>query len=103
MNFQAQQQSDIGIVGLGVMGENLALNFASHGFAVIGFDLDEAKRTKFAQRTGAAAPVSLQQFVEGLRAPRVLLVMVPAGEPVDAVLADLRPWLAAGDIVIDGG
>jgi len=103
MQDTAEERSDIGIVGLGVMGENLALNFASRGFAVSGFDLDEGKRTKFAQRTGAAAPQSLQQFVGGLRAPRVLLVMVPAGQPVDAVLADLKPWLAAGDIVIDGG
>jgi 6-phosphogluconate dehydrogenase len=95
--------ADIGVVGLGVMGENLALNFASRGFAVSGFDLDEAKRAAFAQRLAAVAPRSLREFVGGLATPRVLLVMVPAGEPVDAVLADLRPLLAAGDIVIDGG
>ena len=85
------------------MGENLALNFCSHGFTVSGYDLDEGKRAKFAQRTGAPSPHTLQGFVAGLRAPRVLLVMVPAGQQVDAVLADLKPWLAAGDIVIDGG
>ncbi|HUR90907.1 MAG TPA: NADP-dependent phosphogluconate dehydrogenase [Ramlibacter sp.] len=95
--------SDIGIVGLGVMGENLALNFARHGFAVSGFDLDEGKRTRFAQRVETAAPRSMQEFVAGLAKPRVLLVMVPAGAAVDAVLADLKPLLEADDIVIDGG
>jgi 6-phosphogluconate dehydrogenase len=95
--------SDIGIVGLGVMGENLALNFASRGFAVAGFDLEEEKRANFAQRTGAVAPRSMQELVGMLRAPRVLLVMVPAGAAVDAVIAALRPLLGAGDIVIDGG
>jgi 6-phosphogluconate dehydrogenase len=97
------QRSDIAIIGLGVMGENLALNFCRHGFAVSGFDLDEGKRERFAQRTGAPAPRSMQELVAGLRAPRVLLVMVPAGGAVDSVLADVRPLLGRGDIVIDGG
>jgi 6-phosphogluconate dehydrogenase len=97
------QASDIGIIGLGVMGENLALNFCRNGFSVSGFDLDEPKREHFAQRTHATAPRSLQELVAGLRTPRVLLIMVPAGDTVDAVLAGLRPLLAAGDIVIDGG
>ena len=97
------KQSDLGIVGLGVMGENLALNFDRNGFAVSGFDLDETKRETFARRTQADAPRSLRDLVSGLRTPRVLLMMVPAGAAVDAVLADLRPLLAPGDIVIDGG
>ncbi|MGZ5845835.1 MAG: NADP-dependent phosphogluconate dehydrogenase [Ramlibacter sp.] len=95
--------SDIGIVGLGVMGENLALNLHRNGFTVSGYDLEQPKRDSFAQRTGAAAPRSLQELVAGLGAPRVLLLMVPAGTAVDDVLAGLRPLLAAGDIVIDGG
>jgi 6-phosphogluconate dehydrogenase len=94
---------DIALVGLGVMGEHLALNFCRHGFTVSGFDLDEGKRERFAQRTGATAPRSLRELVAGLRTPRVLLVMVPAGTAVDDVLKDLTPLLAAGDIVIDGG
>jgi 6-phosphogluconate dehydrogenase len=94
---------DIGIVGLGVMGENLALNFSRNGFAVSGFDLDPTKRDRFAQRTGATAPRSVQELMASLRMPRVLLVMVPAGSAVDAVLAEVRPWLTPGDIVIDGG
>ncbi|TFY96310.1 NADP-dependent phosphogluconate dehydrogenase [Ramlibacter humi] len=95
--------ADIALVGLGVMGENLALNLHRQGFKVAGFDLDERKRDSFAQRTGATAPRSLQELVASLATPRVLLLMVPAGAPVDEVLAGLRPLLAAGDIVIDGG
>ncbi len=98
------QRFDIGIVGLGVMGENLALNFHRNGFAVGGFDVDEAKRASFDRRTAAHGVTrSLAGLVQALRLPRRLLVMVPAGSAVDAVLADLRPLLAPGDIVIDGG
>src|SRR3569832_929619 len=80
--------SDIAIVGLGIMGENLVLNFVRHGFAVSGFDLDEGKRDRFAQRTGQTAPRSMRELVAGLRTPRVILVMVPAGRAVDDVLKD---------------
>ena len=97
-----QQLSDLAIIGLGVMGENLALNFRRNGFAVCGFDTDEGKRDRFAQRTEQAAPRTLRDVVASLRLPRVLLVMVPAGS-VDAVLGDLVPLLGSGDIVIDGG
>jgi 6-phosphogluconate dehydrogenase len=103
---EAMEQSDIGIVGLGVMGENLALNFERNGFAVLGFDLEPAKRDKFARRTQgkrAQAATSLPDLVAALRAPRRILLMVPAGPAVDTLLADLRPLLAAGDVVIDGG
>ncbi|MDB5805693.1 MAG: gndA [Betaproteobacteria bacterium] len=96
-------QSDIGIVGLGVMGENLALNLDRNGFRVSGFDLDEGKRASFAKRTAATAPRSLQELVSALKPPRVLLVMVPAGAAVDDVLAAVVPLLAPGDIMIDGG
>jgi 6-phosphogluconate dehydrogenase len=101
--MESRQSYDVALVGLGVMGENLALNLHRHGFKVSGFDLEEHKRESFASRTGAPAPRSLQELVAGLRAPRVLLLMVPAGAPVDTVLQDLRPLLYPGDIVIDGG
>jgi 6-phosphogluconate dehydrogenase len=100
------QQSDIGIVGLGVMGENLALNLERHGFAVSGFDVDPAKRESFTQRTRgkrAHAARSLAELVTTLHLPRRILLMVPAGVSVDAVLADLRPLLVAGDVLMDGG
>ena len=96
----------LGLIGLGVMGENLALNFERNGFSVCGFDLDAAKRAQFAQRTQglqAHAAGSLVELVASLQTPRRILLMVPAGKAVDAVLADLRPLLAAGDVLIDGG
>jgi len=100
------QAMSLGLIGLGVMGENLALNFERHGFSVCGFDLDTSKRQQFAQRTqGLQASVAddLAALVTSLQTPRRILLMVPAGSAVDAVLADLRPLLSPGDVLIDGG
>lgn len=100
------QAMSLGLIGLGVMGENLALNFEHHGFSVCGFDLDAGKRQQFAQRTqGLQASVAdnLAALVTRLQTPRRILLMVPAGTAVDAVLADLRPLLSPGDVLIDGG
>jgi 6-phosphogluconate dehydrogenase len=100
------QAMDLGLIGLGVMGENLALNFERNGFSVCGFDLDEGKRAQFTQRTQglrARSADDLAALVTCLQTPRRILLMVPAGAAVDAVLAQLRPLLAAGDVLIDGG
>jgi 6-phosphogluconate dehydrogenase len=100
------QATQIGLIGLGVMGENLALNLERNGFSVTGFDLDENKRNSFAKRTEglkAGSAHSLAELVANLQIPRRVWLMVPAGAPVDAVLAELRPLLSAGDVVIDGG
>jgi 6-phosphogluconate dehydrogenase len=97
---------DIGLVGLGVMGENLALNLERNGFSVCGFDLDAGKRQSFGERTQglrAQAAPSLAALVDSLAQPRCVWLMVPAGAAVDAVLADLLPLLRAGDVVMDGG
>jgi 6-phosphogluconate dehydrogenase len=99
-------KQSFGIVGLGVMGENLALNIESRGFSVVGFDLDAKKVESFAKRTQgkkALAVNTVAEFVANLESPRRILMMVPAGKPVDAVIKDLRPHLAAGDLMIDGG
>lgn len=96
----------LGLIGLGVMGENLALNFESHGFSVCGFDLDPDKRFQFTKRTqglNARCAVNLSSLVANLEIPRRILLMVPAGLAVDAVLEQLQPLLSPGDIVIDGG
>jgi 6-phosphogluconate dehydrogenase len=96
----------VGIIGLGVMGENLALNIESRGFSVAGFDLDQKKVDAFAARTQgrkAVAAKTQAEFLDQLESPRRILVMVPAGKAVDAVIQSLRPHLAAGDLVIDGG
>jgi 6-phosphogluconate dehydrogenase len=97
---------NFGIVGLGVMGENLALNIESRGYSVVGFDLDGKKVDNFVARTHgkrALAVRTVVDFVQNLETPRRILMMVPAGKPVDAVIAELRPHLAAGDVLIDGG
>ena len=100
------QKMDIGLVGLGVMGENLALNLERNGFSVSGFDLDSAKRERFGQRTqglNAQTAASLDALVACLQTPRCLWLMVPAGAAVDAVLSELQTLLSAGDVVMDGG
>ncbi len=100
------QASHIGLIGLGVMGENLALNLERNGFSVTGFDLDDNKRNSFAKRTeglNACAANTLKDLVANLQLPRRVWLMVPAGAPVDVVLKELTPLLNAGDVVIDGG
>ena len=99
-------KQSFGIVGLGVMGENLALNIESRGFSVVGFDLDPKKVDSFAARTKGKqvkAARTVAEFVENLDSPRRVLIMVPAGKAVDAVIADLRPHFKSGDLLIDGG
>src|SRR5690606_7390757 len=101
------EQYDFGIVGLGVMGRNLLLNMADHGFAVAGLDLDTEKATALEAEAGqgqrVAGTTSALQFVGMLQRPRALMLLVPAGKPVDAAIAKLLPHLEAGDIVVDGG
>jgi 6-phosphogluconate dehydrogenase len=97
----------IGVVGLGVMGGNLALNIESRGFPVAGYDLDTAKTMAFLEGPGKGRRVtavdSPERLASALGRPRRVLVMVPAGPPVDAVIAHLEPHLQKGDILIDGG
>jgi 6-phosphogluconate dehydrogenase len=95
---------DIGVVGLGVMGGNLALNIESRGFAVAGYDLDAAKTAAFASTSQRAVGAdSAAALADVLKRPRKVLLMVPAGRPVDDVIAHLAPHLEAGDILIDAG
>lgn len=103
----AEQLYDFGMIGLGVMGRNLLLNMADHGFPVIGFDLDAAKG---ASLEGEATPgttvkgvVTLADMVSQMSKPRKIMMLVPAGKPVDNVIESLLPLLEEKDIVIDGG
>lgn len=97
---------ELGMIGLGVMGRNLLLNMADHGYAVAGYDKDSAKvqnlRKEAEGRTIFAAD-NLKDLVGRLRQPRVLMLLVPAGSPVDSVLRDLETLLNAGDLIVDGG
>jgi 6-phosphogluconate dehydrogenase len=97
----------MGVVGLGVMGASLARNIESRGFPVVGYDLDKKKMQAFlegpAKGKAIAGADRPEQLMEMLERPRRVLTMVPAGAPVDSVIAHLRPHLDEGDILIDGG
>src|SRR5437016_1757626 len=100
-------QCDIGLIGLGVMGENLALNMESKGFSVAVFNRTTEVTEKFA--TGRAQGKNIQptrtmeEFVAALKKPRIAMMMVKAGPPVDAVINQVAPLLEKGDVLIDGG
>ena len=100
------QQCDMGLVGLGVMGQSLAMNLASQGCRVAVFDQYPDAVQACVQRLPSGAGVgvhTLQDMASTLQLPRKVLLMVQAGQAVDAVLSCLLPHLTAGDIVIDGG
>ncbi len=96
-----------GVIGLAVMGENLALNVESKGFSVSVFNRSREKTDTFmatrAQGKNVKAAFTLEDFVASLEQPRRILVMVKAGDPVDKVIQQLKPLLAKGDTIIDGG
>ncbi len=101
------KKAQIGIVGLGVMGQSLALNMERNGFAVAGYDLDTAKVEYFLTKSAVDktifkvdSPIELMAVLEK---PRRILLMVPAGKPVDLAIAGLKDLMDAGDILIDGG
>jgi 6-phosphogluconate dehydrogenase len=97
---------DIGMVGLGVMGRNLALNMADHGFAVAGYNrhLDKVELLEHeAEGRTVVGAKSEEELVKAVRKPRAVMLMVPAGKAVDQVIRDLLPHLETGDLIIDGG
>lgn len=101
-------RADLGLVGLGVMGRNLALNLVRHGYAVAVYDRTGGKVGQFLQGPAQGRPEivearSLRQLVAALKRPRKVLLMIQAGPGVDRVISDLLPLLEQGDIVIDGG
>ncbi len=93
---------DIGMIGLGRMGGNMAQRLLRHGHRVIGFDPDAHAREALVAH-GAGTAASLEELVRQLPAPRALWLMVPAGDITEQTLARLQPLLAASDTVIDGG
>ncbi|HEY0608657.1 MAG TPA: NADP-dependent phosphogluconate dehydrogenase [Chitinophaga sp.] len=98
---------DFGMIGLGVMGRNLLLNMADHGFSVIGFDKDATKTSALESGATAGTTVKgvaeLATMIQLLQRPRRIMMLVPAGQPVDDVIESLLPLLEPGDVVIDGG
>lgn len=99
-------QADIGVIGLAVMGQNLARNIASRGYRVAVYNRTAARTEELVNEhpdPNIVPCYDLQAFVEALKPPRRALLMVQAGRPVDAVIEQLQPLLEQGDIVIDGG
>jgi 6-phosphogluconate dehydrogenase len=103
-NTQLKQRHEIGIIGLGVMGRNLLLNMADHGFSVAGYDKDagkvEALRKESADRDICGVE-NMNDLIGLLRLPRAVMMLVPAGAPVDSVINDLLMHIQPGDLIID--
>jgi 6-phosphogluconate dehydrogenase len=100
-------KAHFGLIGLGVMGENLVLNAERNGFSSVVFNRTYAKTQEFLAGRGAGKQIigaeTLPEFVAALERPRRILVMVKAGQPVDDMIATLSPLLDEGDLLIDGG
>jgi 6-phosphogluconate dehydrogenase len=99
--------AQVGVVGLAVMGSNLARNFARHGHTVALYNRTQARTDALVAAHGKEGrflpSASVQEFVASLERPRRILIMVKAGPPTDATIDGLLPHLEAGDIVVDGG
>lgn len=99
-------KQQIGVIGLAVMGKNLALNIESRGYTVAVYNRTPDKTKELvaeAQGRNLFGTYSIQEFVEALEIPRRIIIMVKAGKPVDDTIDLLKPFLAKGDILIDGG
>ncbi len=100
-------QFDFAIVGLGVMGSNLLLNLADHGYAVLGYDNNPNKTTALEKQALANTKVkgvnTVHELVQLLKVPRKIMMLVPAGKPVDDVINNLSAFVEPGDIILDGG
>jgi 6-phosphogluconate dehydrogenase len=101
-----QQKCDMGMVGLGTMGLNLVMNMSDHGFSVVGYNKDLGRVDALVE-AGKGREVygvrKIEELVANLRKPRAVMLLVPAGAPVDSVIKDLQPLLEVGDLIIDGG
>ena len=97
--------NNIGVIGLGVMGKNIALNMLNHGYKVSGYNrsFERTKALIDENIPGFSGFEKLEDFVNSLEKPRRIFLMVPAGQPVDDVLVQLVDLLDEGDIIMDGG
>jgi 6-phosphogluconate dehydrogenase len=101
------QKADIGLIGLAVMGQNLVLNMSDHGFKVVVYNRTTSKVSTFIEGKAEGREItgtySVEEFITAIKRPRKIMLMVKAGSPVDATIAQLLPHLDQGDIIIDGG
>jgi 6-phosphogluconate dehydrogenase len=105
-NKNLKKQYEIGMVGLGVMGRNLLLNMADHGFSVAGYDNDPTKVKALrneAEKRDIHCTANLQDFISNLHKPRAIILLVPAGAPVDSVINEMLAHLQKDDLIIDSG
>ncbi|KAB7706675.1 NADP-dependent phosphogluconate dehydrogenase [Bacillus aerolatus] len=100
-------KQQVGVIGLAVMGKNLALNIESRGYSVAVYNRSPEKTTEFLKTEAAGKKFigtnTIEEFVQSLEKPRKILLMVKAGAPTDATIDSLKPYLEKGDILIDGG
>ena len=101
------KQADIGLIGLAVMGQNLALNISDHGFRVAVFNRTTSKVARFIENEAKDSDIigtfTPEEFVKSIKRPRKIILMIQAGDAVDKSIAQLAPLLDEGDIIIDGG
>ncbi|MDD3243202.1 MAG: NADP-dependent phosphogluconate dehydrogenase [Eubacteriales bacterium] len=101
------KKANAGLIGLAVMGQNLVMNMANHGYRVAVYNRTAAKTRAFLEETAAGKDLvpayTVQEFVAALEKPRRILIMVKAGAPVDAVIDELLPYVEAGDVILDCG
>ena len=101
------KKADIGMIGLAVMGENLSMNMESKGFTVAVYNIETDAVTRFINGRGKGrnfiGAYSFEELVRQVRKPRVIMMMIKAGDPVDQTIDKLLPFLDPGDIIIDGG
>lgn len=104
---QIEPKADIGLIGLAVMGQNLVLNMNDHGYIVAVYNRTTSKVDDFmkgpANGTHVIGTHSIQEFIQNLKRPRRVMLMVKAGEAVDDFIEQCLPYLEKGDIIIDGG
>lgn len=102
-----EQECDIGMIGIGVMGGNLVLNMSDHGFSVAVYDVAAERTRKFVEEQGGGRKIlpgyTIEEFVQKLSRPRSIIVLVPAGSPVDMAIESLLPYLEPGDLIVDSG
>lgn len=97
---------DYGMIGLGTMGRNLALNMSDKGYSVMGYDRNETQVNNFIKEAGTRtmfASTSLPLFLKALKTPRAIILLVPAGKITDDVINELKPLLSANDLIMDFG
>ena len=102
----AEEQYDYGMIGLGTMGRNLVYNMCDHGYSAAGFDKDAKQVDAFiknAKDHKVSGTSDINAFIASLKRPRVVMLLVPAGLIVDAVIDELKPLLSASDLIIDCG